>query len=51
MGVTASAPHSPSHLPTSTLLCPQVGDYVLSPEICVERKAIPDLHSSMASGR
>ena len=30
---------------------PQVGDYVLSPEICVERKAIPDLHSSMASGR
>lgn len=29
----------------------EVGDYVLSPEMCVERKAIPDLHSSLASGR
>lgn len=28
-----------------------VGDYVLSPKICVERKAIPDLISSFKSGR
>ena len=28
-----------------------VGDYVLSPEICVERKAIGDLFSSFQSGR
>jgi ERCC4 domain len=29
----------------------QVGDYVLSPDMCVERKAIPDLRQSLASGR
>lgn len=29
----------------------QVGDFVLSPDICVERKAIPDLVSSLDSGR
>ena len=29
----------------------QVGDYVLSPEICVERKSISDLKGSLASGR
>ncbi|GAX84863.1 hypothetical protein CEUSTIGMA_g12284.t1 [Chlamydomonas eustigma] len=29
----------------------EVGDYVLSPEICVERKALPDLQASLASGR
>lgn len=29
----------------------EVGDYVLAPEICVERKAIPDLVQSLASGR
>eukprot|EP00884_Botryococcus_braunii_P016193 jgi/Botrbrau1/3257/Bobra.174_1s0029.1 len=29
----------------------EVGDYVLSPEICVERKSISDLRSSLASGR
>jgi len=29
----------------------EVGDYVLSPDIAVERKAIPDLVSSLASGR
>ena len=29
----------------------QVGDYVLSPDICVERKAVPDLISSLNSGR
>eukprot|EP00959_Pyramimonas_sp_CCMP1952_P259634 5428580-Pyramimonas_sp.AAC.1 len=29
----------------------EVGDYVLSPEICVERKAVPDLISSLNSGR
>lgn len=28
-----------------------IGDYVLSPEICVERKSIPDLISSFNSGR
>lgn len=28
-----------------------VGDYVLSPKLCVERKAIPDLISSFKSGR
>ena len=30
---------------------PQVGDYILSPEVCIERKAIPDLISSLSSGR
>lgn len=29
----------------------EVGDYVLSPLICVERKSIADLFSSFASGR
>ena len=29
----------------------EVGDYVLSPHICVERKAIPDLIGSLQSGR
>jgi DNA excision repair protein ERCC-4 len=29
----------------------EVGDYVLSPEICVERKSIPDLIGSLNSGR
>ena len=29
----------------------QVGDYVLSPDMCIERKAIPDLRQSLASGR
>ncbi|KKA26518.1 hypothetical protein TD95_004238 [Thielaviopsis punctulata] len=28
-----------------------VGDYILSPRICVERKALPDLIASLASGR
>ena len=28
-----------------------VGDYVLTDELVVERKSIPDLFSSMASGR
>jgi DNA excision repair protein ERCC-4 len=28
-----------------------VGDYVLSPDICVERKSIPDLVGSLSSGR
>jgi hypothetical protein len=28
-----------------------VGDYVLSPDIAVERKAVPDLIQSLASGR
>lgn len=29
----------------------EVGDYILSPDVCVERKAIPDLISSLAHGR
>jgi DNA excision repair protein ERCC-4 len=29
----------------------EVGDYILSPEICVERKTIPDLRGSLLSGR
>ncbi|KAI9208291.1 uncharacterized protein BJ171DRAFT_438598 [Polychytrium aggregatum] len=29
----------------------EVGDYVLSPQICVERKSIPDLIASFKSGR
>lgn len=29
----------------------EVGDYVLSPEICVERKSLPDLRGSLQSGR
>lgn len=28
-----------------------VGDYILTPDICVERKSIPDLISSFNSGR
>lgn len=29
----------------------QVGDYILSPEICVERKSLSDLRQSFISGR
>ena len=29
----------------------QVGDYILSPEMCVERKSVSDLISSLTSGR
>ncbi|KXZ54474.1 hypothetical protein GPECTOR_4g539 [Gonium pectorale] len=29
----------------------EVGDYVLSPSAVVERKSLPDLHASLASGR
>ena len=29
----------------------EVGDYILAPEICVERKSIADLVGSLASGR
>lgn len=29
----------------------EVGDYILSPDICVERKTVADLFSSFASGR
>lgn len=28
-----------------------VGDYILSPEMCVERKSVPDLIQSFNSGR
>jgi len=29
----------------------EVGDYILSPELCVERKSVPDLVGSLAGGR
>ncbi len=29
----------------------QVGDYILSPEMCVERKSLSDLRGSFISGR
>ena len=29
----------------------QVGDYILSPDICIERKSISDLIGSLNSGR
>ncbi len=29
----------------------QIGDYILSPELCVERKSLPDLRQSFMSGR
>ena len=29
----------------------QVADYILSPGMCVERKAVPDLRQSLNSGR
>ena len=28
-----------------------VGDYILTPKMCVERKALPDLEASFANGR
>jgi len=39
---------------TNVLVIPAtliVGDYILSPDICVERKSIPDLFQSFNSGR
>ena len=33
------------------VLCMQVADFVLTSDICVERKAVPDLISSLDSGR
>lgn len=35
-------------------ICPvtlEVGDYVLAPDVCLERKSLPDLIGSLASGR
>ena len=29
----------------------QIGDYILSPEMCVERKSVSDLVGSLNSGR
>ena len=29
----------------------QVGDYILSPDICIERKSLSDLRQSFISGR
>jgi DNA excision repair protein ERCC-4 len=34
-----------------SLPCFQIGDYILTPEICVERKSISDLIGSLNSGR
>lgn len=28
-----------------------IGDYILTPDICVERKSIPDLYGSLQNGR
>ena len=28
-----------------------MGDYILAPEMCVERKSLPDLRQSLVSGR
>ncbi len=28
-----------------------IGDYILSPKVCVERKSLPDLETSFANGR
>lgn len=55
--LTPSPPQAPRYP-----FCPQqgfelvplvitVGDYVLTPEICVERKSLSDLFQSMTSGR
>lgn len=48
-------PCSPWHLPLQGLevvpLTLEVGDYVLSPDVCCERKSISDLRQSLASGR
>lgn len=47
--------HIPTRLPTQGFeLLPmtlEVGDYVLAPTTAVERKSVPDLHASLASGR
>ncbi len=43
--------HPHTHPHTHTLFLSQVGDYILSPEICVERKSLSDLRSSFQSGR
>ena len=29
----------------------EIGDYVLTPDLCIERKSIPDLIGSLNSGR
>ncbi len=31
--------------------CAQVGDYILSPDLCVERKSLSDLIGSLSNGR
>lgn len=36
---------------SSTLVIFQIGDYILTPDICVERKSISDLIGSLNSGR
>lgn len=48
------SPPPPPPVPQDLELVPitlEVGDYVLSPELCVERKSIADLRGSLASGR
>ncbi len=50
-----SSTQAPRSLPVQGLelvpLTLEVGDYVLSSELCVERKSIADLRGSLASGR
>ena len=41
-------------LPTVNVHCvclPQVGDYILTPDVCVERKSVSDLIGSLNNGR
>lgn len=38
-------------LPILPAQCGQIGDYILTPDICVERKSISDLIGSLNSGR
>lgn len=39
------------HLLCLRVTCVQVGDYILTPDICVERKSVSDLIGSLNNGR
>ena len=39
------------HSPASSDRSDKVGDYILTPDICVERKSVPDLVGSLNNGR
>jgi ERCC4-type nuclease len=53
--ILVSAPTTHAHMLAQGLelvpLTLEVGDYIISPEICVERKSIADLKGSLQSGR